>query len=513
MVVTTITRRIAMLLITQMLATAAYAQSFEWRSEGRFDASTTPQSAFNTFSDFSIGDVELVDVDFFHTISVLDGGVLQLNDGTFAINASNGDALLGTYNDFRYSPNPAPAEDFTGTGGFKFTGGTGVFEGANGTGSWLAEAAFDPGSSTMGIANHDWTGELSLSAAPANNLYLETFEDGSILDGSPLMWQVFPGFNLGTSAVTDGDLVVEQTGGHSYIPFAAAPAPADVSLKAVLRTEDFMTIVARGDTTTGTAYGGGIRADGNVHIERTHPGSGAGVTTFLATEQTDLRPAEEDIFLQFDLFGEQLDVYAWRVGDAKPETPSVSVTDSTHSNPGPIGFIKCCGSNSSTVQSLQVASVPIGNVVGDFDASNTLSADDIDVLSSAIGSEDAMFDVNLDGVVDATDHANWVNELGGIPFGDANFDGSVTFSDFLALSASFGSQGGWAEGDFNGDGRVGFPDFLILSKNFASGQAQAASISSVPEPTGILLCGLMFCSLGTALRSRRAKEKSSDSCG
>ena len=168
------------------------------------------------------------------------------------------------------------------------------------------------------------------------------------MDGSPLQWQVFPGFDQGTATVIDGDLVATQTGGHSFVPFAAALAPADVSLKAALRTEDYLTIVARANTTTGTAYGGGIRSDGTVHIERTHPGTGGGVTTFLASKHTDLRPEEEDIFLQFDLVGEHLDVFAWRVGEAKPDTPSISVTDTTHANAGAFGFIKCCGLSSST---------------------------------------------------------------------------------------------------------------------------------------------------------------------
>ena len=133
---------------------------FEWRSEGTFDASTVPQSAMNTFTDTVFGGVEFTRVDFAHSIVALDGGVLQLNDGNFAVSTASGDTLLGTYTDFRYSPNPEPATDFTGIGNYVFTGGTGIFEGATGAGSWEAEAEFFPESETMGTANHTWTGGL-----------------------------------------------------------------------------------------------------------------------------------------------------------------------------------------------------------------------------------------------------------------------------------------------------------------------------------------------------------------
>ena len=66
--------------------------------------------------------------------------------------------------------------------------------------------------------------------------------------------------------------------------------------------------------------------------------------------------------------------------------------------------------------------------------------------------------------------------------GDADGDGTVTFSDFLILSGNFGQSGvGPSLGDFNCDGEVGFRDFLILAANF--GQTVASATVSVPEPT------------------------------
>ena len=158
---------LAALVYTLLLAGFSSAEDFSWRSVGTFDASTEPQSAVNSFEGVTVDGVYLVDVEFAHTISVLDGGVLQLNDGAFTIKADNGDTLQGSYTDFRYSPNPPPATDFAGLGEFSFTGGTGVFSEASGGGSWVAEASFFEGSTTMGIANHEWSGELMLIPEPS----------------------------------------------------------------------------------------------------------------------------------------------------------------------------------------------------------------------------------------------------------------------------------------------------------------------------------------------------------
>ena len=52
--------------------------------------------------------------------------------------------------------------------------------------------------------------------------------------------------------------------------------------------------------------------------------------------------------------------------------------------------------------------------------------------------------------------------------GDTNGDNVVDFTDFLALSANFGSEdpNGHKEGDFNADNLVNFADFLLLSKHY-----------------------------------------------
>lgn len=51
--------------------------------------------------------------------------------------------------------------------------------------------------------------------------------------------------------------------------------------------------------------------------------------------------------------------------------------------------------------------------------------------------------------------------------GDADNDGDVDFTDFLAVSRNYNECGHeWEDGDFNGDGCVDFADYLILSGNY-----------------------------------------------
>ena len=140
-------------------------------------------------------------------------------------------------------------------------------------------------------------------------------------------------------------------------------------------------------------------------------------------------------------------------------------------------------------------------LLGDFDSDGSLTALDIDLLSAEVtsGTNTMSFDLTGDNVVDGQDRVLWVEDLAGTVFGDADFDGGVLFSDFLALSSNFGSTGGWAEGDFDGNGQIEFSDFLTLSANFGSSSEISAA---VPEPSGALLFGCAFAICFAARRGR-----------
>jgi hypothetical protein len=124
-------------------------------------------------------------------------------------------------------------------------------------------------------------------------------------------------------------------------------------------------------------------------------------------------------------------------------------------------------------------------------------------------------DCNGDGVVDQTDVdclcasgqdlSAVLTTLGSL-LGDADFDGEVGFSDFVALSNNYDSPGVYSQGDFDCDGVVGFADFVILSNEY--GQSVFTAVA-VPEPTAYGLVLLAIPAWWLCLRKRRLDRMAS----
>jgi hypothetical protein len=102
--------------------------------------------------------------------------------------------------------------------------------------------------------------------------------------------------------------------------------------------------------------------------------------------------------------------------------------------------------------------------------------------------------------------------------GDANLDGTVGFSDMLAVAQHFGSTGNdWFHGNFTyaANGAVGFSDVLLVAQNFghvsalgAESVGDSSSIvrawdqaAAVPEPA--VAGGMAISLLLTSARARR----------
>ncbi len=94
--------------------------------------------------------------------------------------------------------------------------------------------------------------------------------------------------------------------------------------------------------------------------------------------------------------------------------------------------------------------------------------------------------------------------------GDFDTDGTVGFSDLLAIARNYGMTTGatYAEGDANYDGAVNFADLLILARKYGSGlAADFARALNNPNPTNITTApskGSAFAGQGAAFASQGA---------
>ena len=137
---------------------------------------------------------------------------------------------------------------------------------------------------------------------------------------------------------------------------------------------------------------------------------------------------------------------------------------------------------------------------GDFDSNEIYECADVDALVAEIvaGTNDELFDLTGDMIVDNDDLTAWLAEAGaglnasGGAFlvGDASLDGVVDVSDFNIWNGNqFSGDAGWCGGDFNADGFTDVSDFNLWNGNqfLASDNGGEGNVNSVPEPAGWLL--------------------------
>ena len=147
----------------------------------------------------------------------------------------------------------------------------------------------------------------------------------------------------------------------------------------------------------------------------------------------------------------------------------------------------------------------------DFDESDVCDIDDLNALQNALGSNDATYDLDDSGTVDAADTNSWLTIAGNknierpYPHGDADLDGDVDAADLNALGGNWQRTDGpgWDGGDFTGDGNANAADLNVLGNNWQVGVAAAPLSATVPEPGGLWLIALgLFTLIGCRYRFR-----------
>ena len=202
----------------------------------------------------------------------------------------------------------------------------------------------------------------------AETVFFDDFSDGSVTndvpvdrDGNPVVWTPIPGLDSGTFDASSGDYVITTApdDGSAQVPVVSSHVLSDTSIRARV-TSDADTgplLMARVDPVALTAYTAGIwPPNGNAFIQQNLPGANV-----LKSEPIDLDPSQEDVLLQFDLFGDELSLFAWRPGEPKPHDPIVMVTDSLFQS-GLVGLMVDTPVNdtrSGTFRFVQVADMPI----------------------------------------------------------------------------------------------------------------------------------------------------------
>jgi hypothetical protein len=349
---------------------------------------------------------------------------------------------------------------------------------------------------------------FSSSFAIGEILFVEDFSTG--FEAWTNVW--------GTNSVdaSSGDFVL--TGNNAFL-VTGDPAVENLdgtSIRAQVAfegtTSSGIGLLANGDRSALTAYQGGYNPDGDrLYIGWNNPPFYQGFAVKEA--DFDLEGCEE-LILQFDVFDNTLELWAWQPGESMPNEPQIRFVDeSVNLEPGLPGVLFDANESGSSVTYRYVivgnTPIPGGQLACDFDGDGGCDTADIDALMNevAAGTNGATFDVNGDGLVDDGDRDAWLARAGLLNgfsaeylVGDANLDGTVDAGDLNALALTWQSDNhNWTNGNFTG-GDTNAADLNELALNWQ--QSVPAAAQAVPEPAS--MCLLLLALSGFAIRARAA---------
>ncbi|HEX4415088.1 MAG TPA: dockerin type I domain-containing protein, partial [Lacipirellulaceae bacterium] len=146
----------------------------------------------------------------------------------------------------------------------------------------------------------------------------------------------------------------------------------------------------------------------------------------------------------------------------------------------------------------------------DVDGSGTADTADVAAMYSHFGAGVWLYDMNVDGVVNAADISTMITqEFRSMP-GDFNLDGKVDMADYVLWRNGSGTGTQYEQGDANLDGHVDANDFAIWRSNFGfvrqaltAGAGSGIGGAAVPELATSTLMMLGLTAIGFCRRDRR----------
>lgn len=161
-----------------------------------------------------------------------------------------------------------------------------------------------------------------------DEVFCDDFSDGSLADGQPVSWRTLSGQ---TSLRDDSLVISRQIPGFPRVTVSPAPTLSDISIRSQIRLPQggqigFATrtgaVGPRGD------YGGFLWGD------RAVVGIGGSNSEVFADAPFEFDYTTEDTLIQFDVFDDHLQFWAWPAGETMPSEPLVSAVNDELSEGG-----------------------------------------------------------------------------------------------------------------------------------------------------------------------------------
>jgi hypothetical protein len=162
--------------------------------------------------------------------------------------------------------------------------------------------------------------------ATVSTILFDDFDDGSVLDGTPVSWRP----EGATLEIQDDSLIVSGRNLPRTTPQIGSHT--NVSIKAQARLLEGEVLGFTGRRTVGTTnyhvFVGHFETPGSPPSNDAGIGYGGNNTTqTLTSSPIPFDPRLEDFNLQFDIIGDEIRFWVWRLNEPRPTAPLGTVVD------------------------------------------------------------------------------------------------------------------------------------------------------------------------------------------